>query len=338
MVEKEYKIGHLLRSGITGFVAGCPIVDQEIPRFGELVSAPMGEKDRIYGIVYEISITDDGLVRQIINTSAPLDPTVIADNRTNRTVPMEISVLAAGYSRGGAIRHLLPPRAPLSLDILTQCSDAELVQFTGAGFGYLRHLLRNPDLPVAELIAAHVEQTAAAHAAAGNSAWRQRVSQELIRLLRDDYEMLMRVLSALSDAMPPSLSLRAQRSNLPHYEQPTHIRHCEQGKAISLIVMQMTKDYQAFVYIMTNRYKTVLYTGVTNDLARRITDHKQNNGKTFTGRYLVNKLVYYEMTESITDAIEREKQLKGGSRKRKVELIETLNPQWNDLYDEVLAS
>jgi len=202
MSEKSYQIGHLLRSGITGFVAGCPIVDQEIPRFGELVHAPMGGKDRIYGIVHEISITDDGLVRQIINTSQPLDPTVIADNRTNRTVPMEISVLAVGFQREGAIHHLLPPRAPLSLDLLHQCSDAELAEFTNAGrFGYLRHLLRNPDLPVAELIAAHVQQAAAANEKAGNRDWRKRVSQEIITLLRDDYQLLMQVLGALSDAI-----------------------------------------------------------------------------------------------------------------------------------------
>lgn len=200
MAEKKYQIGHLLRSGITGFVAGCPIVDQEIPRFGELVHAPMGEKDRIYGIVHEISIADDGLVRQIINTSKPVDPTVIADNRTNRTVPMEISVLALGFRREGAVHHLLPPRAPLSLDILHQCSDAELAEFTSAGrFGYLRHLLRDADLPVAELIAAHVQQAAAANEKAGNGAWRKKVSQELITLLRDDYAVLMQVLGALTD-------------------------------------------------------------------------------------------------------------------------------------------
>lgn len=202
MADKQYKIGHLLRSGISGFVAGCPIVDQEIPRFGELVHAPMGENARIYGIVHEISIVDDGLVRQLINTNAALDPTVIADNRTNRTVPMEINVLAVGYQRDGAIHHLLPPRAPLSLDILYQCSDAELVEFTAAGrFGYLRHLLRNPDLPVAELVAAHVQMADAAHSAAGDPAWRSAVSQELITLLRDDYERLMQVLGALADAI-----------------------------------------------------------------------------------------------------------------------------------------
>ncbi|MEX2144411.1 MAG: GIY-YIG nuclease family protein [Anaerolineales bacterium] len=87
---------------------------------------------------------------------------------------------------------------------------------------------------------------------------------------------------------------------------------------------------------MTNKYNTVLYTGVTNNLLRRVSEHKKNLGKTFTGRYLANKLVYYEMTERIIDAIEREKQIKGGSREKKIELVNSLNPEWNDLYDEIL--
>jgi hypothetical protein len=200
MTEKDYPIGRLLRSGITGFVAGCPIVDQEVPRFGALVRAPLG-KDQIYGIVHEISIIDDGLVRQLVTRDQQVDATVIADNRTNRTVPMEISVLAVGYRRADVIHHSLPPRAPLSLDTIHQCSDAEIVAFTNAGrFGYLRHLLRNPDLPVAELVAAHIAQADAAHSVAGDKDWRTRASQELIALLRDDYQILMQVLGALADA------------------------------------------------------------------------------------------------------------------------------------------
>ena len=93
---------------------------------------------------------------------------------------------------------------------------------------------------------------------------------------------------------------------------------------------------QAFFYIMTNRYNTVLYTGVTNNLARRVAEHKKNPGKTFVGKYLLNKLVYYELTERIIDAIEREKQIKGGSRQKKIDLINSINPDWKDLYDEVL--
>ncbi len=92
----------------------------------------------------------------------------------------------------------------------------------------------------------------------------------------------------------------------------------------------------AFVYIMTNKFNTVLYTGVTNDLVRRVLEHKKNQGKTFAGRYLANKLVYFEESERILDAIEREKQIKAGSRKKKGELITNINPEWNDLYDEIL--
>jgi putative endonuclease len=93
---------------------------------------------------------------------------------------------------------------------------------------------------------------------------------------------------------------------------------------------------QAFVYIMSNKFNSVLYTGVTNDLARRVAEHKENHARKFAGRYLANKLVYYEMTDDIVVAIEREKQIKGGSRKKKIELINSINPEWKDLYDEVL--
>jgi len=200
MSETNYPIGRLLRSGITGFVAGCPIVEQERPSFGALVRAPLGPNDSIYGVVHELSILDDGLVRQLVTRDQPVDATVIADNRVNRTVPMEISVLAVGHSKDGAISHALAPRAPLSLDAIHQCSPEEIVAFTNHGsFGYLRHLLRDTELPVGELVAAHVRQAAAANAAAGKPEWKARATQELIALLRDDYTVLMQVLGALAD-------------------------------------------------------------------------------------------------------------------------------------------
>ena len=95
----------------------------------------------------------------------------------------------------------------------------------------------------------------------------------------------------------------------------------------------MTKQY--FVYIMTNSYNTVLYTGVTSDLARRVYQHKQGRGSGFTSRYKVSKLVYYEVTSDVREAISREKQIKGGSRKKKIALVEAMNPEWRDLYDEL---
>ena len=88
-----------------------------------------------------------------------------------------------------------------------------------------------------------------------------------------------------------------------------------------------------YVYIMTNPSKAVLYVRVTNDLARRIFEHFENRGKrnTFTGRYYCNKLIYYEEYSSPSEAIAREKQIKRWSRKKKIDLITTFNPQWNGL-------
>jgi len=94
----------------------------------------------------------------------------------------------------------------------------------------------------------------------------------------------------------------------------------------------MDKIY--YVYIMTNQINTVLYTGITNDLMRRVYEHKNKiDAKSFTARYNVNKLVYYETTTSAESAIQREKQIKAGSRKKKESLISAFNPSWKDLYE-----
>jgi putative endonuclease len=92
---------------------------------------------------------------------------------------------------------------------------------------------------------------------------------------------------------------------------------------------------QFYVYIMTNKGSTVLYTGVTNDLKRRVYEHKEKLADGFTSRYKITKLVYYEVFEDIENAIVREKQIKGGSRQKKMELINTMNEGWRDLYEEL---
>jgi len=88
-----------------------------------------------------------------------------------------------------------------------------------------------------------------------------------------------------------------------------------------------------YVYILTNKNNTVLYTGVTNDLIRRSAEHKEKKTKGFTQKYNVDKLVYYEAFDVIYDAIAREKQIKGGSRQKKIALINSMNKEWEDLYD-----
>jgi putative endonuclease len=94
-------------------------------------------------------------------------------------------------------------------------------------------------------------------------------------------------------------------------------------------------DLQYCVYIMTNANHTVLYTGVTNDLRRRVLEHKSGRGCTFTSKYNVVKLVYFECGENVKAAIEREKQIKAGSRQKKLDLINNINPDWKDLFDEL---
>jgi putative endonuclease len=95
----------------------------------------------------------------------------------------------------------------------------------------------------------------------------------------------------------------------------------------------LTKQY--YVYFLTNRNNRVLYVGVTNDLKRRLYEHQHNLAPGFTNKYRVNKLVYFEMCEDVEGAISREKQIKGGSRKKKNELIEKLNPRWEDLSQKI---
>jgi len=85
---------------------------------------------------------------------------------------------------------------------------------------------------------------------------------------------------------------------------------------------------------MTNKYNRVLYTGVTSNLLRRVTEHRQKTVERFTSRYNVTKLVYYEEHNTMEEAIAREKQIKGGSRKKKLDLIKSKNPMWKDLYEE----
>ncbi len=95
----------------------------------------------------------------------------------------------------------------------------------------------------------------------------------------------------------------------------------------------MTK--KGFVYLVINYNKTVIYTGVTSDLVKRINQHKEKLVDGFSNKYNTDILVYYECFDDIGNAIIREKQIKGGSRKKKEDLINSMNPMWKDLYNEI---
>ena len=95
------------------------------------------------------------------------------------------------------------------------------------------------------------------------------------------------------------------------------------------------EDRHYCIYIMTNKTRPVLYTGVTSDLPKRTFEHKEKLVPSFTSRYNINSLVYYEQFSDTYNAITREKQIKSWSRKKKMELVDEMNPHWEDLYERL---
>jgi hypothetical protein len=196
IMNQPIEIGRLLRAGTTGFIAGCRVNQLSVPSFGALVRAPLGDGYQVYGLIHDIHIDDDGLVRQLV-TADGVSEEVMKDNRERRIVPVEMSVLAVGYEQDGRGHHLLPPRPPLSLDVIYLCEDMEIARFTEK-FGYFRHILNGKDVPVGEVVAAHILQAGKARGVDGTR-WIESATQEVITLLRDDYPTLMSVLGALAD-------------------------------------------------------------------------------------------------------------------------------------------
>jgi hypothetical protein len=194
------EIGRALRSSISGCVVGCRISQLDAPEFGGMVSIPLDDGSKIYGLITDIHIDDDGLVRQLV-TAENVSAEVIEDNRLNRNVPVEIGVLFIGYEKDGIISHLLPPRPPLSLLAIYPCGALEISTFVETGrLGYLRHILRAVDLPTAELLAAHIRQAGEIQQKNGHAEWVESATRELITLLRDDYATLNTVLGSLADS------------------------------------------------------------------------------------------------------------------------------------------
>ncbi|MFP5409831.1 MAG: GIY-YIG nuclease family protein [Gammaproteobacteria bacterium] len=99
----------------------------------------------------------------------------------------------------------------------------------------------------------------------------------------------------------------------------------------------MHSPRQPAVYILASKRNGTLYTGVTSDLVKRVWQHKNNLADGFTRKYSIHMLVYYELADEMATAIAREKQIKGGSRAKKLAMIESMNPDWRDLYDDILG-
>ena len=191
-------IGRLLRANTSMCVIGCKVTQTDSPAFGDMLRIPLLDGSQIYGLVYDIHVDDDGLVRQLVS-AAEVSEEVIEDNRQNRNVPIEMSVAFIGWERENLISQTRVPRPPLSLDAIFRCSDAEMIRFLQRGaFGYLRTLLRNPELPAADLIAAHLRQVIHFQGGEDMRLWVEASLNEVIAQLKSDYPQLMDVLSAVS--------------------------------------------------------------------------------------------------------------------------------------------
>lgn len=197
----ELEIGRILRASTAGFSVGCRVSQLSAPYFGGLVRAQAGPQEFVYGLIYNINVDDDPLVRRLVmaeNLPAP----AINDQRNNRLLPIEMSVLAVGYRQDGEIFSGFPLRPPLNLDPVVMVQDrAEVIAFTDQ-VAYLRLILRAEasGVPVDQLLVAHVRHIYRLRG--HDAAWALGVIQEIIELLRSNYDVLLPTLEALGQVLP----------------------------------------------------------------------------------------------------------------------------------------
>lgn len=201
-IVQNPEIGRVLRSSTLGFTVGCRVTQLEVPAFGGLVKAqPIDHREAIYGLIYNMRIDDDPLVRRLVLAENPR-PEAVNDQRRNRLLPIEMDILAVGHELSSNLYHGLPPRPPLNLDpVVMVIQPDEVCRFTEK-LGYLRLVLRNADspIPVEQLLVAHVLDIY--HRRGDDQEWLLKVIQELIELLRSNYDLLIPTMEALSDALP----------------------------------------------------------------------------------------------------------------------------------------
>lgn len=186
-------IGRMLRSDTTGFTFGCLLPEPEVPLFGDFVKAPAQQGlTEIIGVIHNIVIEDDLFVRQLI--AAPdLPDAYIQDQRRNRQIPIEVSVLSIGYSSGNTMIQGLPPQPPVTLDYIKRCSINDMIAFTDRQ-DYLALILNSKETPVDELIVAALQRASGARPIEDRALFLIQAGKELARLLSDDLSKLDSIL------------------------------------------------------------------------------------------------------------------------------------------------
>lgn len=202
MAETEQTpiVGQVLRASTVGFVCGTRSQQIEHPAFGAFVRTRQDSAADldVIGVIHAISIDDDPLVRQMILANNMTQAT-IRDQRENRLVPLEISVLNVGYIQGGRIYQTLPPRPPLSLDPVQLCDDESTRQFTSR-FDFLRLVLNTNEVPTEELVAAALLHAAAARPQSQRYDFLVAAGRQLAGLLAHDLPRLQHLLRLIRPA------------------------------------------------------------------------------------------------------------------------------------------
>lgn len=186
------RIGWVLRASTVGFAVGCRVIEPSTPQFGDLVKVPLHEGAYIFGLIYDVQVPDDPSVRQLI-LAGELEPEVIQDQRQNRLVPIEVSVLVTGYQQGEQIFQGLPPQPPVSLDLLMLCDQDDLHAFTQQ-LDYLRLVLNAANIPADELLIANLQRASLARPPETRRQFLLAAGRELARLLSHDLVRLESIL------------------------------------------------------------------------------------------------------------------------------------------------
>ncbi len=193
MGEQSQPIAYVLRGSTTGFVCGTRVNRLGATAFGRFVRVTVAEGgETVLGLIYGIRIDDDPLVRQLV-LAEDVPESTVNDQRVNRMVPVEISVLNVGYRDGRGLHHSLPPRPPLSLHLVFMCDDAEVIAFTRE-LSFFRLVLNAPDVPSEDLLAAALGVAADVRESDARMQFLIDAGRELARLLNHDPRRLENIL------------------------------------------------------------------------------------------------------------------------------------------------
>ncbi len=197
MESRQYIIGRLLRASNRGFVFGCKLAERSSIEFGSLVraQAQVGQT-QVYGLVYEIQVTDDGLVRQLSVAEEAWLGEPRPDERHHRAAPNEVSVLTTGYRRAGVLRYGPAPQPPLSLDAITTCTSEEVREFT-ARWDWVRLVLDTREVPADDLLVAALMLAAEARPPEEQRAFLAQAGRQLARWMAGDTLRLEAILRRL---------------------------------------------------------------------------------------------------------------------------------------------